>query len=121
METATTEHMEILGREERPNGFTLECRVPANLKFLEGHFPEKPVVAGVVQVFWVMAEIRALLGGHPQFAGIEALKFHHLLFPGEDFQLAIDRGAAGKWSFRLLSGDKKISSGRLLIQEPALP
>jgi 3-hydroxymyristoyl/3-hydroxydecanoyl-(acyl carrier protein) dehydratase len=121
MEAATTQNMEVHGRTERPNGLTLECRVPTNLKFLEGHFRGNPVVAGVVQVYWVMAEIRALLGGYPKFAGLEALKFHHLLLPGQEFQLAIDRGSAGKWNFRLQSGDKKISSGRLLIEDPKIP
>lgn len=115
------EHMEILAREMREHGFTLTCRVPENLKFLDGHFRRAPVVAGVVQVFWAMEAIRTELGEQPGFNGMEALKFHHLLFPGDHFTLDLERGNGGKWSFKLQAEGKKISSGRLVTQAPANP
>ncbi len=119
--TNKPELMEILAREEREDGLTLSCRVPEDLKFLEGHFREAPVVAGVVQVFWAMETIRAHMGEHPGFAGMEALKFHNLLFPGDFFRMDLDRTSSGKWSFKVQSQGKKISSGRLLTQAPANP
>jgi hypothetical protein len=47
---------------------------------------------------------------------MEAVKFHHLLVPGQTFFLAVrlDREAS-KWVYRIFSDEQTFASGRLLV------
>jgi acyl-coenzyme A synthetase/AMP-(fatty) acid ligase/3-hydroxymyristoyl/3-hydroxydecanoyl-(acyl carrier protein) dehydratase len=104
----------VLERTRRDSGCLVHLRVPDDLAYFQGHFPELPVVPGVCQLKWVVEEIEHFSGKPQVISTIDALKFHELLVPGED--LFLDFGfdsQLSKWSFRLYRGEKKISSGRL--------
>jgi hypothetical protein len=75
----------------RRDGRDLEARlrIPEDLAFLEGHYPSRPVVAGVVQVHFVMQALETLLGAPPRLASLEALKFREMLLPGQQVALRI--------------------------------
>jgi hypothetical protein len=47
---------------------------------------------------------------------MEAVKFHHLLVPGQTFFLEarLDREAS-KWVYRIFSDEQTFASGRLLV------
>jgi acyl-CoA synthetase (AMP-forming)/AMP-acid ligase II len=90
--------------------------VPEDLAFLEGHFEGFPVVAGVVQLHWVMAAVTELLGRAPELRGMEALKFKDLLLPGQAFQMRVDiDDARERVHFKLWEGERVFSSGRCLL------
>lgn len=114
VEIAQPTDVEILDKEIYEDRFVLHCRVPADLLYFEGHFQRAAVVAGVVQLKWVMDAI----AGHayrPQLAGMEAVKFHQLLFPRQSFRMEVKHDLArAKWSYWITSHGKKIASGRLL-------
>ena len=59
-------------------------RIPWDLAFLDGHFPNYPVVAGVVQVHFAMRALGELLGAPPALSALEELKFHAVLVPGQE-------------------------------------
>jgi len=102
-------------KERLENGFRLEGRVPENLLFLEGHFPQAPVVPGVCQLKWVQDAIREHADREARFQGMEAVKFHRLLLPGQSFQMEATRDSkSGKWHYHLVCEDRKVASGRLL-------
>ncbi len=88
--------------------------VPPDLAFLDGHFEDMPVVAGVVQVRWVMDAATVLLGAPPRVASMEALKFHSVLRPGDAFYLEVERDG-DRLRFRLFDGDRMFSSGRFRL------
>ncbi len=96
----------------------LECRlrVPENLAFLDGHFPSFPLVAGVVQVHFVMGALEELLGASARLANLEALKFRDLLRPGQEFALRVAIAEDGeRFEFVLLDAqdpERVFSSGR---------
>lgn len=98
-------------------GRILHLQVPDDLYYLQGHFPEAPVVAGVCQLQWVVKAIEAYCGEPVHIMAMEAVKFHRLLCPGQSFCLEItfDR-QIGKWLYSLYSADKKFASGRLVIE-----
>jgi acyl-coenzyme A synthetase/AMP-(fatty) acid ligase len=107
----------LLSERRDAQSLERELRVPADLAFLDGHFPGRPVVAGVVQIHWVMQAARELLGSAPRVHGLEAVKFRDLLLPEQVFRLAlelVDDGAALR--FRLFAGDSVFSSGRVLLR-----
>jgi len=96
-------------------------RVPADLTFLEGHFPGFPVVPGVVQLRWALRLAAALLGHEPRLASVEALKFRELLRPGDAFRAAVELSAAGDaFNFNLCSDDpattRVFSTGRCVLR-----
>ena len=107
---------ELLEARRAPGLAEIEWRVPPDLAHLEGHFPGQPVVAGVVQLSWVMGELEELLGEAPQLESLEALKFHDVLGPGERVRLRLETEEAGaRFRFHLVDADRPerlFSSGR---------
>lgn len=110
--------MEILERQSLENGFRLQCRVPKDLYYFQGHFTGSPVVAGVVQLKWVNDAISQFTGKPLTLKGMEAVKFHQLLFPDQTFTMRVEQ-KKGKWMYAITSGDTKIASGRMLPLEDA--
>ncbi len=91
-----------------------EAQVPSDLLYLDGHFPNAQVVAGVVQVTWVVRLIQALSGRPLDVATMEAIKFRGLLRPEQRFTMTLQEDKArGKWRFQLQGEAGLISSGRL--------
>ena len=87
--------------------------VPDDLVFFRGHFEAHPVVAGIVQLRWVMDAARELLGEPPSVRRIEALKFPELLLPGQSFALAVELSDSRELiHFRLWEGRRTFATGR---------
>src|SRR5262249_16056998 len=102
-------------RDER--ALVRELRVPADLAFLEGHFPGHPVVAGVVQVHWVMLAARELLGPSFRARSLENVRFHELLLRGQTFSLELELSEArDSLGFRLADGARVFASGRVRLR-----
>jgi acyl-coenzyme A synthetase/AMP-(fatty) acid ligase/3-hydroxymyristoyl/3-hydroxydecanoyl-(acyl carrier protein) dehydratase len=102
-------------RAERSLERTL--RVPADLAFLEGHFPGRPVVAGVVQIHWVMLAARELLGPALRARSLEGVRFRDLLLPDQVFQLELEISSDGAaLRFRLFTDDSVFSAGRVVLR-----
>jgi 3-hydroxymyristoyl/3-hydroxydecanoyl-(acyl carrier protein) dehydratase len=104
---------------ERRGARSLErtLRVPADLAFLEGHFPERPVVAGVVQIHWVMLAARELAGAALRAQALEGVRFRDMLLPGQVFQLELELAADGAaLRFRLFADESVFSAGRVLLR-----
>jgi acyl-CoA synthetase (AMP-forming)/AMP-acid ligase II len=104
---------------ERRGEHSLErtLRVPPDLAFLEGHFPGRPVVAGVVQIHWVMLAARELLGPGVRARALEGVRFRDLLLPEQVFQLDLEHSPEeGVLRFRLFADDGVFTSGRVLLR-----
>jgi len=106
----------LLAKEDTDAGYVLQCKVPENLYYLRGHFPQAPVVPGVCQLRWVIQSIETYSGRRLHLTSMEAVKFHHLLVPGQTFFLEarLDREAS-KWGYRIFSEEQTFASGRLLV------
>ncbi len=98
-------------------GCILHLQVPEDLYYLEGHFPQAPIVAGVCQLRWVINAIEAYCGKKLHITAMEAIKFHQLLLPGWAFcmEISLDQEAS-KWIYSLYSEEEKYASGRLLVE-----
>lgn len=104
--------------EQREGGeCTLRLSIPADLDFFPGHFPQALVLPGVAQVAWALRLAASRLGTSPRCHEMEALKFQHLLQPGDTVTLVLrhDR-ARGKLHFAYREGDVAYSSGRLVLE-----
>ena len=106
----------MLERSHAPDAAEARLRIPEDLAFLEGHYPGRPVVAGVVQVHLAMRALEELLGAPARLARLEALKFHALLQPGDEVRLRVERDPDGvRFRFRLADAarpERVFASGR---------
>jgi hypothetical protein len=111
---------EVLSALHEAGASVVEWRVPPDLAQLEGHFPGQPVVAGVVQVQWVMGVLEERLGAAPRLASLEALKFHQVLLPGARARLRLELEDGGaRFRFALVDPEqpeRTFSSGRGVLR-----
>jgi acyl-coenzyme A synthetase/AMP-(fatty) acid ligase/3-hydroxymyristoyl/3-hydroxydecanoyl-(acyl carrier protein) dehydratase len=109
--------VEPLSAVERDGEWQLELQVPLDLAHFSGHFPQTPVLPGVVQIDWAQQLARQLIEQlPPRFVGMEVLKFQQLVRPGDPLQLSLRFDATrGKLYFSFRNGDKACSSGRILL------
>ncbi|WP_296234283.1 acyl-CoA synthetase family protein [uncultured Pseudomonas sp.] len=112
--------VEPVSAEERDGEWLLQLQVPLDLAHFTGHFPQTPVLPGVVQVDWAQQLARQLIEHlPPRFAGMEVLKFQQLVRPGDTLQLSLRFDTErGKLYFAYRNGEAACSSGRILL-EPA--
>ncbi len=90
--------------------------VTANEPFFQGHFPDYPVMPGVL-IVEALAQAGAVLalidpankGRIPFFGGIDSCRFRHQVRPGDTLRLEMEitalRGLVGKGHARALVGD----------------
>jgi uncharacterized membrane protein/3-hydroxymyristoyl/3-hydroxydecanoyl-(acyl carrier protein) dehydratase len=96
----------------------LRLRVPEDLSYLEGHFDDFPVVAGVVQLQWISELASELLGTPAVIERMEQIKFHQLLQPGQAFSARLDHDRErSRIAYVLADGDTRFASGRLILRQ----
>jgi acyl-CoA synthetase (AMP-forming)/AMP-acid ligase II len=116
-ERAPVLHAVLLSERRDASSLVRELRVPSDLAFLDGHFPGHPVVAGVVQIHWLMQAAREWLGPGFRARSLEGVRFRELLLPGQSFTLELTLAESGdSASFRLFDGARVFSSGRVVLR-----
>ncbi|MFK8330650.1 AMP-binding protein [Pseudomonas sp. BJa5] len=108
---------EVISREHKDAELQLQLAVSADLAYFSGHFPQTPVLPGVVQVDWAIELGQALLDRPRRFAGMEVLKFQHLVRPGDTLELTLRFDAErGKLYFTYRNAGVPCSSGRIVLE-----
>ena len=106
--------------EETKNRVLLQLDLPKNIFYFQGHFPETPILPGVVQLDWALAYARRYFALPGQFAGVSALKFQRVILPDSVIHLELDyEESKASLSFRYFSGEEPHASGRIVFQSPA--
>lgn len=98
----------------------VECQVfiPPDLLCFEGHFPQAPILPGVIQVEWAVAFARRFFALPKDFRRLEMLKFQRVVGPGMTLVLALEYVAARQAvTFRYVSDAGQHSSGRIAFGE----
>ena len=114
--TAAPAQPEVLNVRARPSGVALDLRVPATLGWFRGHFPDHPILPGVVQLAWVMAYARAHFDLDPAVERITALKFQRIIRPGAELELDLQWSSAGRClDFQFRERAATCSSGRFVL------
>jgi len=107
----------VLSAIETNGYWHLQLAVPPDLSYFSGHFPQAPVVPGVVQVDWVLHLARTYIVDLPStFAGMETLKFQQLIRPGDRLDLTFYfDNSKSKLYFSFKNKEKPCSSGRIML------
>ena len=109
---------EVLSSQSKPGRLAIDLRVPEALACWPGHFPEQPIVPGVLQLQWAMEAIESWEGALPRVSRIDALKFKSVLLPGQQAQLNISRETKPTgYRFELRREAVVFSSGRLVTED----
>lgn len=69
---------------------TLQLFIAADMHWLTGHFPQQPVVAGVVQTHWASEIAKYVFAPGDDFIRIDNLKFQQVILPEQHLQLRLD-------------------------------
>jgi 3-hydroxymyristoyl/3-hydroxydecanoyl-(acyl carrier protein) dehydratase len=96
----------------------IELRIPENLCYFEGHFPDCSLLPGVVQMDWAIAfgrkHFAEYFAQRPRFDHLANVKFMRVIVPGKVVTLRlreiVDRGELG---FEYCIDDVVCSSGQL--------
>lgn len=92
--------------------------VPPDLFYFNGHFPNFPIVPGIVQVQWAIQSAEKWLGFAVEPKGLEAIKFKNPMRPGALFSLRLSRGQTPSHrfvDFSFFNGERVYGSGRILL------
>ncbi|MBS0975225.1 3-hydroxyacyl-ACP dehydratase FabZ family protein [Serratia rubidaea] len=110
-------HPEVLQQQTTDtNHATVTMRLPAELAWFRGHFPQHPILPGVAQVNWAMQFAAALLPIEGDFSGMEVLKFQRPILPLETVTLALEwQPARQKLLFSYCFGEVIASSGKIAL------
>ena len=96
---------------------SIQCYMPAELVYFDGHFPEAPILPGIAQVHWVEAYGRRYLGVKGVFDCLEVIKFQQIISPGMTVNLKIRFDVKkAKLHFLYESAQGVHSSGRICFR-----
>jgi len=88
----------------------LDIYIRPDLSYLAGHFPEQPVVPGVVQVHWV-AELARRVFESRGFANLKKIKFSNVVLPQSSLKLRMEHMADASCRFEYYDAQQSYSSG----------
>ena len=102
--------------EKNAHEAVFELVAPRNLLYFSGHFPDRPILPGVVQIDWVIACARQCFDLPPLFRGVHALKFQRVILPETPVRLEIIHDhAKSTLSFQITSALGRHATGRILF------
>lgn len=68
----------------------LKLRIDEDLFWFNGHFDQYPILAGVVQVDWVIHYFHQFMSSNKVFDGLVNVKFQQPIIPNEEIILTIE-------------------------------
>jgi len=114
--TALTTQPEELSLRKRPFGLAVKVHVPASLGWFHGHFPDHPILPGVVQLAWAIEYARNHLDLDPAIERVVGLKFMRVVRPGAHLDLDLQWSPEER-SLRFQYSERELacSSGRFVL------
>ncbi|MBL8909413.1 MAG: acyl-CoA synthetase [Archangium sp.] len=109
---------EVEWLERTPTHASLSMTISPELKVLEGHFPDQPIVPGVAQLDWAISFGRDQFTMPRNLLKVEVLKFQKLMQPGHAVALTLDWNVEKTtltFKFTPRSSEGTYSSGRVVF------
>jgi 3-hydroxymyristoyl/3-hydroxydecanoyl-(acyl carrier protein) dehydratase len=106
---------EIISKEKQDTEATVELFIPDNLDYFKGHFPQSPILPGVVQLDWAVMHAKHMFNIDCDVKDIEVLKFQVVIEPGQNLTLQLAQKSEQKVTFSYSSNKGKHASGRIVF------
>ena len=84
--------------------------------YFNGHFPEHPILPGVIQMHFVLSFIKQYFNKDANDYHILKLKFSNLILPDSCVHFELKRNSENEFTFSYVNGDKKYSCGKIAIK-----
>lgn len=98
------------------DGIELGLCVQPELLWFQGHFPDHPILPGVVQIHWALDFARRFLGVEAEAATDFQVKFKAVIVPGDKLALALTRNDARRHvDFEYRRDGQVCASGRIKL------
>lgn len=108
-------------RQTAANLLEAELELLPGQSCFHGHFDGWPVLAGVIQIDWVMWLARRHLGCDSTFRALQSIKFLQLIRPPLTPVLSIEyQRGRGLIRFTYRHGDTTLSNGIIRVDEEAV-
>jgi acyl-coenzyme A synthetase/AMP-(fatty) acid ligase/3-hydroxymyristoyl/3-hydroxydecanoyl-(acyl carrier protein) dehydratase len=109
---------QIIDQQLVDGQLTLQCRIPAELIYFDGHMDSQALLPGIVQVHWAEFYGRQMLPVSGRFERLEAVKFNRIVLPLYQVTISLSFNEVnGKLSFRYESDRGVHSSGRICFTQ----
>lgn len=106
---------EILSRDGDLLQQTFRLNIDPELIWFRGHFPGRPVLAGIVQVHWAVLLAAACFSIEQVPVEIKRLKFKSVVVPPDVLDLSLKRVTEAEVAFVYAGAAGKCSEGRLVF------
>lgn len=115
---SSSEWPQFLAVQTIPSGYTISLLIPPTICWFEGHFPQQPVLAGVVQTHWAALLGKFLFPLGDNFLRMDNLKFQHVILPGQYLNLTLEYFfETNVLKFRYQQNDINFSEGKLVFAQ----
>ena len=109
----------VLSMAADADSIRLRLDVPEELSWFRGHFPDQPVLAGIVQLHWAVTVAQACFGFTAAPTAIKRLKFKQVVTPPAVMELTVSLRSRNESQFRFSVADGENSEGCLVFAEEA--
>jgi len=106
-------HPQVISVHRADGMAEMALEVPADLACFPDHFPNYPMLPGVLQIGWVIDAVRREFALDTAATRIIGLKFMQPIRPGVRVALNLQRTAPSEVRFSYHCGETLCSSGRL--------
>jgi 3-hydroxymyristoyl/3-hydroxydecanoyl-(acyl carrier protein) dehydratase len=107
----------VLSVASEPRRAHIVLGVSTGLCWFRGHFPDMPILPGVVQLHWAILACRALYGFTGSPKEIKRLKFKKIVEPPAEIELAITRLGEREAKFAISSAGSRHCEGTIVFPE----
>ena len=119
-DSRATPEWQPVSADDTAREYTFGGRIPPDLAYFPGHFPEFPLVPGVVEIRWAMELAGRFEWGQADLEGIENLKYQQFVRPDDEITISLRYDETkGKIHFSVRQGDMMCASGRMVQKRQA--
>jgi 3-hydroxymyristoyl/3-hydroxydecanoyl-(acyl carrier protein) dehydratase len=122
IETCELSEQDVSNPAVNPQECRLQLYIAEDMHWLTGHFPQQPVVAGVVQTHWAGEIAKYVFRLSDDFVRIDNLKFQQVILPAQSLSLKLQYAPATEPAkpsavkFCYSKGERIFSEGKLIFQ-----